>query len=394
MQPIDRPPNIVIVSFDALRRDFISVYDQSGVSVPLFEKVRDRGIRFVSAITSGNWTIPSHASLFSGLEPQKHRVLNWFESLPPACPTLFSEAKQQGYRLAFFASNGVQPIVSTKKDQFDIFGRTADPRSAEIHSVSTPWLVFWHFLNTHAPYGIKAPRAADPKYLDMDLKDQNMNFIRELVCSGRIPEIHNAVRSNLFRAAEKVAALWDRLGHNTIVVLLSDHGEDWRPYFPFHCSFEEPVLKIPLLLSAPGILRSDNDVLVAHSDIPELIWQLAGHSKSERQHIFEEWVSKSSRKERVVIAGPDGFNNDDCFFSVRNAKAMITAHPSRNERIKYLYGENGERTKADDNEGLGFDGLEKMLDDVLDELYQVVHHPLKVEEDKLVLERLKSLGYL
>ncbi|AKA48373.1 hypothetical protein IX51_03880 [uncultured archaeon] len=65
------PPNIVLVVLDTLRRS--TLYDQINSTVA-FKKIANDGVLYDNAISPASWTVPSHASIFSGLYPSEHGV--------------------------------------------------------------------------------------------------------------------------------------------------------------------------------------------------------------------------------------------------------------------------------------------------------------------------------
>lgn len=66
-------PNIVFVVFDTLRKDAVQPYGRN-VSTPTFERMASTGTCFDNVISTSNWTIPSHASFFTGKYPQKSGI--------------------------------------------------------------------------------------------------------------------------------------------------------------------------------------------------------------------------------------------------------------------------------------------------------------------------------
>lgn len=66
-------PNILVIVLDTARRDYFGP-DGSGVGTPAFDEIARRGIASANAISTSPWTVPSHASLFSGLLPFEHGI--------------------------------------------------------------------------------------------------------------------------------------------------------------------------------------------------------------------------------------------------------------------------------------------------------------------------------
>jgi arylsulfatase A-like enzyme len=393
--PARHYPNVLIVSFDALRRDFISLYSDNSFELPLFDRAAGLGVVFTQAIANANWTVPSHASLFTGLESHLHRIFDWGQHLSEDTSTIFARARELGYQTAFFGSEGVIPIVASRPGDFDIIGLERDARIDLIHqSNQKPWLVFWHFLDTHAPYNMIPSQPANPKLIDFDLGKPEFNYIRELINTDRVDEIHTAIRNNLIIAGAAVEKLWDRLGENSIVVLLSDHGEDWRPYHSFHCSFEVPVLRIPMVVSAPGLDALTKDCLISHADVPALIWLLASINESERLDRINTWRSQSDILGRVIVGGPDEFNNRETYFAACDKSRMIIVEPSSGKQ-QHFYIDEKLRHRAHSWKEQMWIHLDQELMKVLKRTYERVDPPVFSENDtEKLLKHLEKLGYI
>lgn len=63
------------------------------------------GMTFDHAVAPASWTLPSHASLFTGRQPWEHGVLTTGSSLPPNIPTLAEDASAHGYTTGSFSAN-------------------------------------------------------------------------------------------------------------------------------------------------------------------------------------------------------------------------------------------------------------------------------------------------
>lgn len=61
--------NVVLVVLDSARADLFAAH------APNFSKLSSQGIRFERAIAPAGWTLPSHASMFSGLAPSEHKMV-------------------------------------------------------------------------------------------------------------------------------------------------------------------------------------------------------------------------------------------------------------------------------------------------------------------------------
>ena len=66
--------SVVLVTIDTLRADHVGAYGAEGVATPTLDGLAAEGVRFETAITSTPITLPSHSSIFTGMDPPDHGV--------------------------------------------------------------------------------------------------------------------------------------------------------------------------------------------------------------------------------------------------------------------------------------------------------------------------------
>src|SRR4051794_40151140 len=80
------PPDILLIILDTLRRDRLSIYGHERATSPGFDEFAARSTLFERAIAPSQWTIPAHSSIFTGLYPTAHGVVEANSQLSPAHP--------------------------------------------------------------------------------------------------------------------------------------------------------------------------------------------------------------------------------------------------------------------------------------------------------------------
>ncbi len=115
-----RPPNVVVIVLDCVRAsDFPG--GASPVRMPFVEELARSSVTFPRAVSVAPWTLPSHASVFTGLYPWEHGCHGRASlQLPPQHPRLAAILRQAGYATASFSAN---PIISPSyglADGFDL----------------------------------------------------------------------------------------------------------------------------------------------------------------------------------------------------------------------------------------------------------------------------------
>jgi arylsulfatase A-like enzyme len=107
--------NVVLVVLDTHRFDRIGAYGYTKSTTPNLDSFAAEGLFFEKAITPGQWTIPSHASMFSGEVPAVHGTLQADDVLPKEFQTLASRLSAQGVRTTGFCNN---PLVGVLQNGF------------------------------------------------------------------------------------------------------------------------------------------------------------------------------------------------------------------------------------------------------------------------------------
>ncbi|HRY45359.1 MAG TPA: sulfatase, partial [Thermoanaerobaculia bacterium] len=221
---------------------------------PALDAFRKEAVLFERAYTHVPLTLPAHASLFTGLEPGGHGVLdNAGYRLPAGAPTLAELLKGRGYATGGAVSAAVLSGASGIGRGFDLWqdrveargevsmldfverpgGETAALLTAWIREqAGRPFFAFLHTYEPHAPYAAPEPhrsRWSDPYDAEVAASDEIVgSFFQEL----------------------KRLGVWDR----AIVVFLSDHGEGLGDHGEQqHGIFlYRESIQVPLLMKLPG----------------------------------------------------------------------------------------------------------------------------------------------
>src|SRR6478735_8818262 len=209
-------PSILLITMDTTRADAIGP-EAFGVETPAFNAIAARGKRFRQAYATVPETLPSHASMMTGLYPAGHSIHENARPLPDATPVAAERLQQAGYRTSAFVSSFTLARRFGLARGFDRFddeppaGRsersareTADAVLAELATMSDrPRFLWVHFYDPHAPYAPPEPYrsryAASPYLGEVAAMDEQI---------GRVVQ-----------AFEKSAAA------PVAMILVADHGE-------------------------------------------------------------------------------------------------------------------------------------------------------------------------
>ena len=131
-------PNVVLIVLDTVRADRLSLYGYERRTSPNLERLARRGIRFDQARATAPWTLPSHASLFTGRLPHELGV-QWGTPLENRFTTLAEYLGSRGYATAGFVANTLFCSFDTGLDRG--FTHYEDYVLEGLSPFRTAWLV-------------------------------------------------------------------------------------------------------------------------------------------------------------------------------------------------------------------------------------------------------------
>jgi len=104
-----KKPNIILLVLDTQRTDRMSMYGHRHDTTPALGEFSEGATVFEQGIATAPWTIPSHASMFTGLYPTVHQTVQSYTAMPDQIPTLAEILGRNGYKTLGFCNN---PLVS------------------------------------------------------------------------------------------------------------------------------------------------------------------------------------------------------------------------------------------------------------------------------------------
>jgi tetratricopeptide (TPR) repeat protein len=274
-----RDASMVLISIDTLRADHLPVYGYATGATPSIDRLAREGVVFEDVYSHCPLTLPSHASMLTGLLPVHHGVRdNIGFQLDAGHSTLATRFHAAGWRTGAAVSayvlrgaTGIGQGFELYDDAIEVKGGTESIGSlqrdgaAAVDALSR-WIAglgrarFFAFLHLYEPH---SPYAPPPRYQGKGLPyDGEISYADEL--AGRLLE---ALRS---------AGLYDR----AIVALTSDHGEGLNDHGEAeHGIFVyREAVHVPLVLRLPGAARAGTRVAgsAGHVDLAATLLDLAG----------------------------------------------------------------------------------------------------------------------
>ncbi len=108
----DRPPlaredlpDVLFLVMDTVRAESCSTYGYARETTPVLTSLASEGLRFDQATAPGTWSLPAHASLFTGTFPSIHNCHGETGGLGPELPTLAEQFRAAGYETRCFSAN-------------------------------------------------------------------------------------------------------------------------------------------------------------------------------------------------------------------------------------------------------------------------------------------------
>lgn len=98
-------PNILLLLLDSARAASTSTYGYDRPTTPTLDRLAGGGALFRQAVANGCWTLPSHATMFTGRHPSSHGLTRTGDALPKGVPTLAGLLADAGYDTGCFSNN-------------------------------------------------------------------------------------------------------------------------------------------------------------------------------------------------------------------------------------------------------------------------------------------------
>lgn len=276
--PDSERPSAILITLDTTRADALGSYGRKPSLTPHLDALAAESVVYDFAHTVAPITLPSHASMLTGLYPVRHTVRdNGVAPVPQSARTVAEAAREAGYDTAAFVAAIVLDGSFALDQGFDVYDAPVDvdPTAMDIHGDRSaremvdralawldardggrPFFLWVHVFDPHSPYeppaefrrggSVEALYAGEVQGMDREL--------------GRLVQ------------GLKAAGVFER----STVVVVADHGEALGQNGELtHGAFcYEPVLRVPLFVRQPGGPRAgerSNDVVSVVDVAPTLV---------------------------------------------------------------------------------------------------------------------------
>ncbi len=247
-------PNLLLVTIDTLRADHVGAYGAEDAQTPTLDGLAREGTRFTTAVASAPLTLPSHASMLTGIHPPGLGVRhNGLYRLDGDFETLAERLRAEGWATAAVIGAFVLHRSTGLDQGFDLYDDETSPEAATpsgflerraeavteralawLETAPRPFFLWVHYYDPHARYQPPPPFAERFAARPYD---------------GEIAYV-DAQLGRLLAGMRGAGAL-----ANTLVVATSDHGESLGEHDEIDHGYAlyDSVLSVPFLMRGPGV---------------------------------------------------------------------------------------------------------------------------------------------
>jgi len=309
--PGDQRPSILLVVVDTLRADAVSAYGASEGTTPTIDSLAAQGLLYSRAYAPAPWTVPSHASLFTGLGIEAHGTgLAGQSALPERFVTLAERLSGAGYETAAFSENMIvsdafQLLQGFSHRHSTVLKRMEQdapvdhlvsidlgvqiPRWLAERDTRKPFFAFVNIFEAHAPYTVRdenpwVPAGASLSEVRRFAAEPEIHLCSRLPSERDRAILRGLYLGDVFAADALIAALRAQIysaetERQLITIVTSDHGEFFGEgeLMGHEFGLRHGGLHIPLVVHGlPGVEPASIDMPVRLVDVTASVLAWAG----------------------------------------------------------------------------------------------------------------------
>lgn len=307
----ERPRSLLVITVDTTRADRLGCYGYGAAHTPNLDRLAVRGIQYERAYATVPETLPSHASIFTGLYARSHGVrLNLIFQLPDEAVTLAELLSGRGMRTIAVCSSVVLDQKFGLNQGFQHYDGPGEEYAQEhevewsAEEVTTraltyiaetedqPFFLWVHYYDPHSPWEPRPPFSA---------------------LEGAIPESSGLYDLEIAYMDLWIGVLLDELEErgvieDTLVIVVGDHGESLGEHGEtYHSLFVyDSTIHVPLILVGPGVAPGERiNEVVSLVDIYSTIlalFDIDSPSSSSRVLPGLKGIADKARHDRIAIS--------------------------------------------------------------------------------------------
>jgi arylsulfatase A-like enzyme len=448
-------PNLILIVLDTLNASHLGLYGYPRPVSPSLDAFAEHSAVFERAVSSSSWTLPAHATLFTGLFSRAHGadvadtgVTPTVDSvtarpLAPEAETLAEIARKAGLETGAICANShflhrsfglhqgfgtyvdvLPSLAGNEPAGLSFAGRflkgtlpwlahrngKAYLRASEVNALALKWLrdrrdrrffLFLNYMDTHlpylpvGPYRRLFPRAWPPATVDRTAIQERQ---REILSEER-QGLVDAYDAELRYLDDHLGVLFGHLGASglldrSVVVIVADHGESFGEHHALDHGngVYETEVRIPLIVRLPGQREGRRVARLVHLvDVMPTILEATGLPRPAELHGDSLWHSE---RRYPPVSYTDHFRDSSRTHHAiyRDPWKLIR----RSDEVVELYNIRDDPEETSDLSGQRAD-LVVALSRALDAFEQTVVPRFELQpppQDADLLERLRAIGYI
>jgi len=300
------PINVILISFDTLRRDYLHVYGHEKELSPNLDKLAANGVLLSDAMVNCGWTLPQHITLMTGLYPIKHGLIYLAEPcrLSENFHPLAEIFQQNGYlTFGFGNQNGYgggwqygfyrgMRSYSTVFPYNNMMEKVVEPVISSLRLAgSTPFFIYIHTNDTHEPFAASEPFGSQWGSEYKNRYEGEVTYVDHYF--GLIVD-----------ELEKMG-----LSERTLVVATSDHGSEFHEhgFLEKKLNLYEEISQIPLIMSLPSLMPAGKKIpgLCQTADIAPTILDICSlpiPEETDGQSLLKRILGEQEEMPEVIFA--------------------------------------------------------------------------------------------
>jgi arylsulfatase A-like enzyme len=416
-----KAPSVMLFIADTFRADNLESYGGEPCIAPNLARLAAEGRVFLGTTAAASWTLPSHATLFSGLTPHAVGVVAPRDALADEVSTLAEVLSASGYRTAAITDDAYVSAEFGFAQGFEYFDARRRGPGETVQAVADflsledgrPFFLVVHSYRAHHPYAVSPetrdsigariglpPAADEPEYaaLPQSIPGWSAGFVsspelrRRMSgyealyrgASADLDRLFGEVRETLRARARSAEAL---------IVFTSDHGEAfWEHGIAEHGNgVWGEHLAIPLIVAGPRIEAGTSRIPAGLIDLPRTVCALVGIEPDPRWGGVDLFAAPDDRA--VLAFQCDMRGGPSSFVLLTRGKKLVFSeeHPAELEAAFDLVEDPGERhNRATEAWAIALATANRV---VIRDAFQRKVETVEATPDEAALRDLEALGY-
>lgn len=336
---IDARPNVLLVVLDTTRADYLSSYGHPRPTTPRLDRLAAEGTLYLRAYATSFWTLPSHASLLTGLYPSVAGATSETNHLPADAETLAELLRGAGYRTGAVIRNawiseergfgqGFDDFIEAWRGEGSSPGPEAEQAAVdaavawleEREATEGPFFLLVNLNVAHLPY--LPPEDSRRRFSSEPWPPERVARLMEIKggwqhLAGELPLddtdyriLRQLYAAEVATADELVGQILDALEDDgrlddTLVIVTSDHGENLGEHgmIDHMLSMYDTTTRVPLIIRYPERFEAGarEEDLVSLVDIVPTVLDVCSLIEARDPEHLRSSLASSERVRRPAV---------------------------------------------------------------------------------------------